>query len=62
MPEADTLTRGGLPRGVSRTGWGNRYFVQIRRGGKRHYLGTYETPEEAARAYEQAARELDGQA
>ena len=60
MTEAATQQRERLPRGVSRTGWGNRYFVQIRRGGKRYYLGTYDTPEEASQAYEAAAAELAG--
>lgn len=46
-------------RGVYRTSWGNRWFAQIRRGGKLHYLGTYPTPEEAAEAYARAAEVLD---
>lgn len=52
-------TRGThLPRGVYRTSWGNRYFAQIYRGGKRYYLGTHATPEEAYAVYKAAAEEL----
>jgi hypothetical protein len=58
VTEVGTTPAAPLPRGVSRTAWGNRYFVQIRRNGKRHYLGTFETPEEAGAVYEQADREL----
>lgn len=46
-------------RGVYRTSWGNRWFSQIRRGGKLHYLGTFQTREEAAAAYSEAASLLD---
>jgi|LakMenEpi03Aug12_release.lakeMendotaPanAssembly.Ray.scaffolds.fasta_scaffold3079573_1 hypothetical protein len=60
MTEAGTEAQERLPRGVSRTAWGNRFFVQIRRHGKRHYLGTFADPEEAGRMYERAAAELDG--
>lgn len=46
------------PKGVYRTSWGNRWFAQIRRNGKLHYLGTYEDEEKAAAAYESAAKLL----
>lgn len=35
-------------------------YNQIHFEGAQHYLGTYETPEEAAKAYDQAAREHHG--
>jgi len=41
-------------RGVYETSYGGRWFAQIRRGGKLHYLGTYATPEAAAEAYRRA--------
>lgn len=34
--------------------------VQIHFEGAQHYLGTYETPEEAAKAYDKSAREHHG--
>lgn len=46
------------PKGVYRTSWGNRFFAQIRRNGKLHYLGTYPDEEQAAAAYESAAKLL----
>ena len=50
----------GLPRGVGqRVGkWRNtpkRFYARIRIGGKQKFLGYYETPWEAAQAYELAA-------
>jgi hypothetical protein len=36
------------------------YYTQIKNNGKRVYLGQYETPEDAARAYNIASRELTG--
>jgi hypothetical protein len=41
-------------RGVYETSHGGRWFAQIRRDGKLHYLGTYASPEAAAAAYERA--------
>lgn len=37
------------------------YAAQLRYGKKRYYLGQFTTPEEAARAYDQKAKELFGE-
>lgn len=39
-----------LPMGVRALG--RRYQARICKGGKTHYLGTYDTPDEAAKAYQ----------
>lgn len=57
--EVSTQAPRTLHKGVYETSWGGRYFAQIYRNGKRHYLGTYATPEGAAEAY-QKAEELLG--
>lgn len=44
--------RGDLPQGVSRHG--NGYQARLNIDGKRHYLGTYATPEEAFQVYKKA--------
>ena len=48
-----------LPRGVDKNR--NRFRVYIRHDGKSHYLGTYDTPEEASEIYEVTAEELFGE-
>jgi hypothetical protein len=48
-------------RGVYRTSYGNRWFAQIRRRGKLHYLGTFATQDEASEAVEAVARFFDGE-
>lgn len=47
-------------RGVYRTSWGNRYFASIYHAGRSTHLGTFNTAEEAAAAYDKAARSLHG--
>ena len=56
--EVDTAPPTRMKRGVYRTSWGNRWFSQIRRDGKLHYLGTYQSEEEAQDAFDAAAEAL----
>lgn len=47
--------------GVSRKNESERWVAQIRNNGPSIRLGTFDTPEEAALAYDRAARELRGE-
>ncbi|KAG2500020.1 hypothetical protein HYH03_002302 [Edaphochlamys debaryana] len=61
QPQRQTTARDSpgpsrLPRGVGRERSG-RYFARITRGDKLRYLGTWDTPEQAARVHDRAAVE-----
>ena len=47
-----------LPKGVGTIG--NRFYAQITFKRKRYYLGLFQTPEEAHRAYQDAAKQFHG--
>jgi len=48
-------------KGVSWHKQDQKYHAQIRVSGRKIYLGSYADPEEAARAYDKAAKELHGE-
>lgn len=50
---------GGLPRGVTRSG--RRYRARVKHNGRNHYLGTFDTPEEASAAAETERAVLFGE-
>ena len=61
----EQATQRGAPRssfrGVCQTsGSKNKWKAQITHGGKRHYLGSFHTKEEAAAAHDAAARKFKG--
>jgi len=47
-------------RGVTKTRY-NRFKAEVKLNGKKLYFGTYDTAEEAAKAYEKASDELYGE-
>ena len=49
---------GRLPRGVYRSSWGNTFYSMIQHNKKRHYLGSFDSEEDALEAYRAAARRL----
>jgi alpha-glucuronidase len=48
-------------RGVSRNSKSGKWHAQIKINGKQTYLGRFNTPEEAAKIYDQASREHFGE-
>lgn len=52
------LASGGLPRGTTKNGSG--FMARIRRNNQVFYIGTYRTPSEASKAYENARKQFLG--
>lgn len=52
---------GRYGKGVGRNSWSGRYVASIYHQGTHHYLGTFDTKEDAQRAYEVAATRLFGE-
>ena len=48
------------PKGAYQSSWGGTWFSQIMHNGKRIYLGSFDTEEEAAEAYQSAHHRLKG--
>jgi hypothetical protein len=52
--------RSGL-KGVTWDNWAGKWKTQIKSGGRSKFLGLFDAKEDAHRAYERAARELNGE-
>lgn len=52
-------SKSGMPKGVYRHG--KRFVAQAWKGGRKHHLGTYDTPEQAHAAYLRFARATFGE-
>jgi len=48
-------------KGVTKKNSSRKWIPEIRKDGKKLYLGSYNTPEEAAKAYDKAAKEIFGE-
>lgn len=57
----NAMSKGSLPRGVTLHRGVGKFQAQIKADGKNHYLGLFETPEQAHAAYVSASQELHGE-